>query len=38
MDGRQSFTTEEAFDFSDSVGETFEVFSTAAGDRFRITL
>ena len=38
MDGRQTFATEEAFDFSDSVGEAFEVFSTAAGDRFRIAL
>ena len=38
MDGRKRFATEEPFDFRDAGGELFEVFSTAAGDRFRIAL
>jgi hypothetical protein len=36
MIGLNTFEVEEAFDFSQSIGEVFEVFSTMAGDRFRI--
>ena len=36
MRGRTTFVLEETFDFSTVIGETFEVFSTAVGDRVRI--
>jgi hypothetical protein len=36
MIGRTTFVTEETFDFQQVKGEAFTVFSTAAGDRFRI--
>ena len=36
MRGRTTFVVEEAFDFSKVIGESFEVYSTAVGDRVRI--
>ena len=36
MRGRTTFVMEEAFDFSEVIDESFEVYSTAVGDRVRI--
>ena len=38
MRGRALFVVKQAFDFSQVVGETFEVFSTGVGDRVRIVV
>ena len=36
MRGRTTFVVKEAFDFSKVIGESFELYSTAVGDRVRI--